>query len=251
MKLLTISLLALLLSGIGAYAQTDTDAVKINLGTADKFALLGGSGITNVSAHTFMIGDVGSSPTPTVKGIKPSQVKGQLYLKSSPVTAAAQKGLTTAYDQAAGASCGTSLTGVNLGGKTLIPGVYCFATAAQLNGTLKLDAQGDSNAQWIFQMGTTLTTAPNSKVLINLGGKGGRGCNVYWQVGSSATVGKGSIFVGKIMALTSVTLNGGVFRGKALARNGAISISAQETVDGPQCVAAGVADGDDMASSQN
>lgn len=251
MKLLTISLLALLLSGIGAHAQTDTDAVKINLGTADKFALLGGSGITNVSAHTFIIGDVGSSPTPTVKGIKPAQVKGQLYLKSSPVTAAAQKGLTTAYNQAAGAHCGTVLTGVNLGGKDLIPGVYCFATAAQLTGTLKLDAQGDSNAQWIFQMGTTLTTAPNSKVVVNLGGKGGRGCNVYWQVGSSATVGKGSIFVGKILALTSVTLDGGTLRGKALARNGAITISAQETVDGPQCVKTGAADGDDTASSQN
>jgi hypothetical protein len=81
-------------------------------------------------------------------------------------------------------------------------------------------------------MGTTLTTAPNSKIVVNLGGKGGRGCNVYWQVGSSATVGKGSIFVGNILALTSVTLNGGVFRGKALARNAAISVSAQETVDG-------------------
>jgi hypothetical protein len=251
MKLLTISLLALSLSGIGAYAQTDSDTVTINLGTADKFALLGGSGITNVSARTFIMGDVGSSPTPTVKGLTPSQVKGQLYLKSSPVTAAAQRGLTTAYNQAAGASCGTVLTGVNLGGKNLIPGVYCLATAAQLTGTLKLDAQGNPNAQWIFQIGTTLTTAPNSKVVVNLRGKGGRGCNVYWQVGSSATVGKGSIFVGKIMALTSVTLDGGVLRGKALARNGGISISAPETVDGPRCVAAGVADGDGMASSQN
>jgi hypothetical protein len=73
---------------------TDTDAVKINLGTADKFALLGASGITNVSAHIFIIGDVGSSPTPTVTGIKPSQVKGHLYLKSTPVTAGAQRGLT-------------------------------------------------------------------------------------------------------------------------------------------------------------
>jgi hypothetical protein len=251
MKLLTISLLALSLSGIGASAQSDTDTVKVNLGTADKFALLGGSGITNGSPRTFIIGDVGSAPTPTVKGVKPAQVKGQLYLKSSPVTAAAQKGLTTAYNQAAGASCGTVLTGVNLGGMNLIPGVYCFATAAQLTGTLKLDAQGNPNAQWIFQMGTTLTTSPNSKVVVNLSGKGGRGCNVYWQVGSSATVGKGSIFVGKIMALTSVTLDGGTLRGKALARNGAISISAQETVDGPQCVKSGAADGDDMASSQN
>jgi hypothetical protein len=116
---------------------------------------------------------------------------------------------------------------------------------------LKLDAQGNSNAQWIFQIGTTLTTAPNSKVLVNLAGKGGRGCNVYWQVGSSATVGKGSIVVGKMMALTSVTLNGGVLRGKALARNGAISISAQETVDGPKCANAGAADSDEIAFSEN
>jgi hypothetical protein len=250
MKLLTISLLALSLSGVGAYAQTDTDAVTINLGTADEFGLLGGSGITNVSAHTFIIGDVGSAPTPTVKGIKPAQVKGQLYIKASPVTAKAQKGLTTAYNQAASAHCGTILTGVNLGGKDLIPGVYCFATAAQLTGTLKLNAQGDSNAQWIFQIGTTLTTAPNSKVVVNLTGKGGRGCNVYWQVGSSATAGKGSIFVGKILALTSVTLDGGTLRGKALARNGAVSISAQETVDGPQC-GTDARDGADLAFSQN
>jgi type VI secretion system secreted protein VgrG len=86
---------------------------------------------------------------------------------------------------------------------------------------------------------------------VNLTGKGGRGCNVYWQVGSSATVGKGSIFVGKIMALTSVTLDGGTLRGKALARSGAFSISDQETVDGPQCVSSDTADSDDMASSQN
>src|SRR5271155_5913273 len=136
MKLLTISLLALSLSGVGAYAQSDTDAVKINLGTADKFALLGGSSITNVSAHTFIIGNVGSSPTPTVKGIKPGQVKGHLYLKSSPVTAKAQRGLTTAYNKAAAAECGTVLTGEDLGGMKLIPGVYCFASEAQLTGTL-------------------------------------------------------------------------------------------------------------------
>jgi cellobiose-specific phosphotransferase system component IIC len=245
MKLLTISLLALSLSGISAYAQTDTGAVKINLGTADKFAVLGGSGITNVSAHTFIIGDVGSAPTATVKGLKPAQVKGKLYLKSSPVTAKAQTALTKAYDQAASAHCGTTLTGVNLGGMKLIPGVYCFAAAAQLTGTLKLDAQGDSNAQWIFQIATTLTTAPNSKVVVNLTGKGARGCNVYWQVGSSATVGKGSIFVGKMLALTSVTLDGGTLRGKALARSGAISISAPETVDGPQCVNDDTTDSDD------
>jgi hypothetical protein len=86
---------------------------------------------------------------------------------------------------------------------------------------------------------------------MNLGGKGGRGRNVYWQVGSSATAGKSSIFGGTIMALSSITLNGGTLRGKALARNAAITIPGQETVDGPRCVAAGVADLDGIASSQN
>ena len=85
MKMVTISLLALSLSGFGAYAQTDAAAVKINLGTADKFALLGASGITNVSAQTYIIGDVGSSPTPTITGLTQAQVKGRLFLKSSPV----------------------------------------------------------------------------------------------------------------------------------------------------------------------
>jgi hypothetical protein len=251
MKLFTISVVVLSLLGIGAYAQTDSGTLKINLGTADKFALLGGSGITNSSSHTFIIGDVGSSPTPMVKGITPGQVKGHLYLKASSVTAAAQRGLTTAYNQAAGASCGTILTGQDLGGMKLTPGVYCFASAAQLTGILTLNAQGNPNAQWIFQMGTTLNTAKNSKVVVNLGGKGGRGCNVYWQVGSSATVGKGSIFVGKILAMQSITLNGGVLRGKALARNAAITISTPETVDGPHCINAGSAEADDMTSAQN
>jgi len=243
MQVLTISLLVLSLLGIGAHAQTDTDAVKINLGTADKFALLGASGITNVSAQTYIIGDVGSSPTPTITGLTRSQVKGHLYLKSSPVTAQAQKGLTVAYNQAAGAPCGTDLTGKDLGGMRLGPGVYCFSSSAGLTGTLTLDAHGNPNSQWVFQIGSSLTTATNSKVVLVLGhtqpqplwSKGLRGCNVYWQVGSSATIGTGSTFVGKILALTSITLNGGVLRGKALASTGAITMSAQETVDGPRC----------------
>jgi hypothetical protein len=245
MKLLTISLLVLSSLGIGAQAQTDTAAVKINLGTADNFALLGGSGITNVSAQTYIIGDVGSSPTPAITGLKNSQVKGHLYRKSNQVTAQAQKDLTVAYDEAAGAKCGTDLTGKDLGGMTLTPGVYCFSSSAGLTGTLTLDASGNNKAQWIFQMGSTLTTASNSTVAI-VGGhkgkgpkplwsKGLRGCYVYWQVGSSATIGTGSKFVGHILALTSITLNGGTLKGKALASNGAISITDRETVDGPPC----------------
>jgi hypothetical protein len=245
MKFVKAFLLVLSLLGIGAYAQQpDTDAAKINLGTADKFALLGGSGITNVSSQTYIIGDVGSSPTCTVTGLTQSQVKGHLYLKCNRVTAQAQKDLTVAYNQAAGATCDTDLSGRDLGGMRLGPGVYCFSSSAGLTGTLTLDAQGNPDSQWIFQIGSTLTTATNSKVVFAKGhkqpqplcwGQGLRGCNVYWQVGSSVTIGAGSIFVGKILALTSITLDGGTFRGKALASNGAITMSAQETVDGPPC----------------
>src|ERR1700680_1455763 len=236
MKLLTLLLLVLSSLGIGAFAQTDID-----LGPADNFALLGASGITNVSAHTYIIGNVGSFPTPSITGLTKSQVNGDLYLKASYATAHAQTGLTVAYNQAANAPCGNDLTGKDLGGMRLGPGVYCFSSSAGLTGTLTLDAHGNVNSQWIFQMGSTLTTASNSKVVMVLGHaqplweKGLRGCNVYWQVGSSATIGTGSIFVGKILALTSITLNGGTFRGKGLARNGAVTMSAQETVDGPPC----------------
>jgi Ice-binding-like len=252
MKLFTISLLVLASFGIGAQAQTETPAVKINLGTADNFALLGGSGITNVSAQTYIIGDVGSSPTPAITGLKNSQVKGNLYRKSNQITAQAQKDLTVAYDEAAGAPCGTNLTGKDLGGMRLGPGVYCFSSSAGLTGTLTLDAHGNPGSQWVFQIGSTLTTATNSKVRIVLGHqaweKGLRGCNVYWQIGSSATIGGSSTFVGKILALTSITLNGGTFRGKGLARNGAVTMSAQETIDGPPCDSAVVMTGDGMAS---
>jgi hypothetical protein len=248
----TLLLLSLSLS-VYAYSGTAPSApnnnVPIHLGTADIFAVLGGSGITNVSAQTFIVGDVGSSPTPSVTGLIRSQVKGLLFLKSSPVTAKAQTGLTTAYDETVAAPCGKDLTGQDLGGMTLGPGVYCFSSSAQLTGTLTLNAHGNPNSQWIFQTGSTLTTASNSRVVMVLGnngrhapppwGKGQRGCNVYWQIGSSATVGTGSMFVGKILALTSITLDGGILRGKALARNGAVTMSARETIDGPACVTPG------------
>jgi hypothetical protein len=239
MKLLTLLLLVLSSFEIGAFAQTDID-----LGTADNFALLGGSGITNVSAHTFIVGDVGSSPTPAITGLKQGQVDGHLYLTARWATSHAQTGLTVGYLQAANAPCGNDLTGKDLGGLTLGPGVYCFSSSAGLTGTLTLDAQGDTHAQWIFQIGSTLTTGSNSNVAIVLGHRAGarplwstglRGCNVYWQVGSSATIGTGTIFRGKILALTSITLNGGTLHGKALASNGAVTMSAQETVNGPPC----------------
>jgi len=122
-----------------------------------------------------------------------------------------------------------------LGGLTLTPGVYCYAAAAQLTGTLTLDAQGNANAVFIFQIGSTLTTASNARVqVIN----GGSPCNVYWQVGSSATLGTTTTFVGNILALTSISLTTGTsIAERALARNGAVTLDTN-TVSFAACAAA-------------
>jgi hypothetical protein len=254
-----VVLVLLALTGANTYADTHhaqnahhkPGPVAINMGTADNFGLLAGSGITNTSAGTAIIGDVGSSPTPSITGLTQSQVTGTLYLVADPATAQGQTDLTIAYNTAAGAPCGTNLTGVDLGGLTLVPGVYCFSSSAQLTGTLTLDAQGNPNSQWIFQIGSTLTTASNSSVVFINGDskhgrqhqppwlQGQRGCDLYWQIGSSGTIGSGSNFVGIMMALTSITFNGGTDHGKGLALNGAITMSDQETINGAPCSATG------------
>jgi ethanolamine utilization microcompartment shell protein EutL len=235
MKILLTLLLALSLFPASTFASTSkasTPNVPINLGTSANFGLLAGSGITNVSSATMITGDVGSAPTPAVTGLLASQVNGTLYLNPDPATTQAQVDLTVAYNQAAGAPCGTDLTGQDLGGLTLVPGVYCFSSSALLTGTLTLDAQGNENSQWIFQMGSTLTTAVNSTVTII---NGGTLCNVYWQIGSSATIQTGNVFLGNILALTSITLDGGTLEGRALAMNGAVTMASQETVDNSDC----------------
>ena len=138
----------------------------------------------------------------------------------------AQNALTTAYDSAMGQPCLTNLTGKDLGGMTLTPGVYCFNSSAQLTGTLTLNAQGDPNAQFIFQIGSTLTTASSSMVdFINTSG-GLPDRNLFWQVGGSATLGTGTDFSGNILAETSITLTTGtnITCGSALAQNGAVTL---------------------------
>jgi type VI secretion system secreted protein VgrG len=120
-------------------------------------------------------------------------------------------------------TCGTDLTGQDLGGKTLTPGVYCFSSSAGLTGILTLDGQSNPDAVFVFRIGSTLTTAMNAFVsAIN----GVQNTNVYWQVGSSATLGSGTILKGNIVALTSITLNTSVaVEGRALARNGAVTMN--------------------------
>ena len=219
-------LLVLMLLAVNAYA------VPINLGTASTFGLLGGSGVTNTGSSVIN-GDVGSSPTPAVIGFfPPGVVIGTLYTTPNAVTVQAQLDLITAYNAAASAASTMVLTGTDLGtynaGNPLGPGVYFFSSSAALTGNLTLNGQGNPNAQWIFQIGSSLTTATNSTVsFIN----GASPCNVFWQVGSSATIQTNSTFGGTIMALASITLNGGTLNGRALARNGAVTISAAEFVN--------------------
>lgn len=213
----------LVLLAVSAYAT------PVNLGTAANFGLLAGSTITN-SGSSVINGDVGVSPGSAVTGFGPPVVlNGTLHLADA-VAGQAQTDLTTAYNAAAGATPTNDLTGFDLGvynAGVLGPGVYYFGSSAGLTGNLTLNGGGDPNAQWIFQIGSTLTTATGSNVaLINAATKD----NVFWQVTSSATIGEG-VFAGNIMALASISLGGGTLNGRALARNAAVTISKAETVN--------------------
>lgn len=143
----------------------------------------------------------------------------------------AQSDVTAAYNSLAGMPFTQNLSGVDLGGMTLTPGVYFFSSSAFLTGTLTLDAMGDPNALFVFQTGSTLITASNSSVVtIN----SADACDVYWQVGSSATLGTDTSFQGNILALTSITLNtrATLLEGRALARNGAVTMDSNTITAG-------------------
>jgi hypothetical protein len=191
-----------------------------SLGAASGFAMLGASTVTcaNLSAVT---GDVGVSPGTAITGFNPScTINGNLHAGDA-AAAQAHADLGTAYGALTAQTCGHDMTGVDLGGQTLAPGVYCFDTTAGLTGALTLDGGGDPNATWIFQIGSAITTASSSSVVMAGGGKAG---NVYWQVGTSATLAIGTAFQGNILASAAVTLvSGSTLVGRALAVNAAVT----------------------------
>ena len=196
-------------------------AASPTLGTAESFAVLGGSTVTN-TGPTVVNGNLGVDPGSAVTGFPPGLVINGTIHAADAVALQAQNDDTTAYNALAGEACNFNLTGQDLAGLTLVPGVYCFSSSAQLSGALTLDAQGDPAAVFIFQIGSTLTTASSASVrVIN----GGQGCNVFWQVGSSATIGTATSFVGNILALTSITVTTDAsIAGRALAQNGAVTM---------------------------
>jgi hypothetical protein len=216
-----IGLLALM--GLATFLFSPSVVAQISLGTAQNFGVLAGSTVTNTGATT-VNGNVGVSPGSAVTGFPPGVVVGGAIHSNDAVAMQAQNDLTTAYNNIAATPCTVDLTGQDLGGLTLTPGVYCFLSSAQLTGALTLNALGNPNALFLFKIGSTLTTASSSSVtVIN---NGGSSCNkAYWQVGSSATIGTGTSFAGDILALTSITLTTGAnSSGRALARNGAVTL---------------------------
>jgi hypothetical protein len=212
-----------------AYAPAQALAVTPLLESAGSFAVLAGSGVTN-TGPTVLTGNLGTSPTPAITGFfavdaGPGLVVGGTIHAADAVALQAQTDLTTAYNFLAGEAVTSNLTGQNLGGLTLTSGVYFFASSAQLTGNLILDAQNNANATWTFQIGSTLTTASASSVSV-INGFNNATNGVFWQVGSSATLGTTTSFLGNIVALTSIGLNTGanISCGSALARNGAVTL---------------------------
>src|SRR5665213_629202 len=197
-----------------AWAQTAPP-----MGTAVSFAALGASTVTNTGPSA-LTGDVGVSPGSSITGFPPGTFTGTAHAADA-VSAQAEADAATAYNFLVAETCNTNWTGVDLGGMTLLPGVYCFDTSAQLTGTLTLNANGDPNAVFVFLIGSTRTTASNSAVIAS----GGSPCNVFFQVGSSATLGTGTQFSGNIFALISITANTGAsMSGGSYALNGAVTM---------------------------
>ena len=212
---LGVGLLISLVPAAGAAGAQPT----VGLGTADPFAVLGGSTVTN-TGPSVLNGDLGLSPGTVVTGFPPGTVNGTFHVTDA-VAAQAQSDATTAYNDAAGRTP-ANVAPADIGGQILKAGVYKSAAAMGLTGDVTLDAEGDPSAVFIFQIGSALTTASSSRVVL---ANGADACNIFWQVGSSATLGTSSEFRGTVIALTSVTVTtGATIEGRALARNGAVTL---------------------------
>jgi uncharacterized protein with beta-barrel porin domain len=200
------------------------------LGTTANFSILAGAGITNtgptvITGTAALPGDLGSS-TATIGGFFPPGIvvpPGVIHIVNDGPTITARISETTAYNNLAGRTTTANLTGQNLGGLTLIPGVYNFSSSAQLTGVLNLNGLGNPNSIFIFNIGSTLTTASSSVVSLLNGAQGG---HVFWRVGSSATLGTTTSFAGDILAQASISLNtgAGIACGAAWAGTGAVTL---------------------------
>jgi len=198
-----------------------------NLGAAGVFAVLAASTVTNAGASV-ITGNLGLSPGISVTGFPPGVLIGTLHI-ADPTAAQAQLDLTAAYNDAAGRTLGAIALAGNLGGLTLAPGLYKSTSSLEISsGDLTLDAQGNANAVFIFEMASTLTTTTGRRVIL---AGGARAANIIWQVGSSATLGVNSVFKGNILAMASITVTTGAsVEGRLLARTGAVTLDSNVTL---------------------
>jgi hypothetical protein len=221
------------------------------LGAATPFAVLAGPQVVN-SGGSVVRGDLGVSPGTAVIGFPGGKVVDGTIQTTGDTPNQAQKDATKAYADLVSQQCNVKLIGQDLGGQTLTPGVYCFpSTAATLTGELVLDAQGDPNAVFVFQVGTTLTTAAQSRVrVLNNGQDANDGdqsadsrtrrrdslCHVYWQVGNSVAIGRDSNFIGTIIARDRIGVgSNATIDGRALAQSGNVTMDTS-VVQIPQCI---------------
>jgi hypothetical protein len=217
--------------------RVNANPIDVNLGTANNFAVLAGSTITSTGASVINGGNVGLSPGTAITGFPPATITPPFTIFAADAVALqAQNDLSAAYNTAAGLAPNQTLTGQDLGGLTLTPGVYFFASSAQLTGVLTLNNEGNPDAVFVFQIGSTLTTASDSSVVtINDGSIPGLtpGISVFWQIGSSATLGTGTDFEGNVLANTSITADtGATVDGRLLAKNGAVTLD-DNTITAP------------------
>lgn len=212
------------LAMVAAFAlPASAQAAPVDLATAGPFVVLGGTTVTN-TGPSVLNGNLGVSPGTELKGFELPAVVNGVSHATDEVAAQAQLDLTNAYNVAAAQPVlpQNDLSGTDLGERKLGPGIYRYNAAALLTGALTLDAEGDPNAQFVFKIGSELTTASASSVLLV---NGASPCNVYWQVGSSADIGTTTAFQGNLMALTSISLKAGAtVLGRMLARNGQVSL---------------------------
>ena len=210
-----------------ACSDSSTGPSIPSLGTTSTYGILAGTAISCVTGAT-VGGDIGLSPggASSITGFPTPCTRSGATHAADAAAAAAQLDLTVAYNGLAGLACGTTIS-ADLGGTTLAPGVYCSGSGINVTGVLTLSGSGT----YVFQAGSALTVATSGSVVL---ANGAQAQNVYWKVGSSAALGNGSAVKGNVVALTSISLGTTAnLVGRALARNGAVSLAGTNTITLP------------------